>query len=223
MTTNNAEEKRGAAQATVSACLASKQKTTPSEIKTNAEHEVSTIEFLWKTIQRYDYYIGSTNTKATTIVAFNTFVFGTIILKWPDLLPMFAAHPKAVVLAGSLLSVAAVAAVLSTWSAFRVINPFLRSPKKPFKYHSLVYFDHVAEHEIPEDYLARIKLLDLETLQSDLGHQAHVLAQGTAAKFAMLKFSIGVILTMQLPALALLVLVKLLTLVSDISTKMGSP
>ena len=36
-------------------------------------------------ISRFDNYIGTTNTNATVIVAFNTFIFSAIVLKWNDL------------------------------------------------------------------------------------------------------------------------------------------
>jgi hypothetical protein len=181
--------------------------------------DIETADFLWKVIQRYDYYIGTTNAKAALIVAFDTFVFGGIVLKWQDLLPFFGAHYKAAILASCLLFIAALASLVSLWTIFLVISPFLKSPRSPTKYHSAVFFGHVSEHKSADDYLGCVRDLDEETLSRDLCAQAHVLSQGLRDKFHSTKISVRAILFGQLPALVLMVLVKLYTLLSDILEK----
>lgn len=41
---------------------------------------------LWEILKRYDFYVESTNTRATVIVAFDTFVFSGITLNWKAIL-----------------------------------------------------------------------------------------------------------------------------------------
>lgn len=177
------------------------------------------VDSLWRIIQRYDHYIGTTNTKAAIAAAFNTFIFGTIVIKWQELLPLFGAHRSAAVLAGFLLAIAAIASLVSLWATFQVINPFLRSPKSPTQYHSVIFFSHVAEHENSENYLSCFQQSNSDTLCKDLGTQAHVLACGIRDKFQKMKIAVGAIILVQLPALAGIVVVKLWTLVADILVK----
>ncbi len=80
---------------------------------TEAKADGAPSDLLWKIIQRYDYYIGTTNAKAAIIATFNTFVFGAIVIKWQDLLPLFGAHRHAAILAGCFLAVAAIASLVS--------------------------------------------------------------------------------------------------------------
>jgi hypothetical protein len=180
-------------------------------------------DLLWKVIQRYDFYIGTTNAKAAIIATFDTFVFGAIVIKWQDLLPLFGAHRNASVLAGCFLAVAAVASLVSLWAIFLVINPFVKSPKRPTQYHSVIFFSHVAEHEVPENYLTCIEQSNDESLCKDLGLQAHSLAMGVRDKFQKMKFAVGAIIFAQIPALAAMVIIKLWTLIADVLVKGVNP
>lgn len=176
-------------------------------------------DLLWKVIQRYDYYIGTTNAKAAIIATFDTFVFGAIVIKWQDLIPLFGTHRSAAILVGCFLAVAAIASLVSLWATFLVINPFVKSPKSPTQYHSVLFFSHVAEHEVPENYLTCIDQVDDESLCKDLGLQAHSLALGVRDKFQKMKIAVGAIIFAQIPALAAMVLIKLWTLIADILLK----
>lgn len=180
-------------------------------------------DLLWKVIQRYDYYIGTTNAKAAIIATFNTFVFGAIVIKWQDLLPLFGAHRNAAILAGCFLAVAAIASLVSLWAIFLVINPFVKSPKRPAQYHSVIFFSHVAEHEIPENYLTCVEQINEEALCKDLGLQAHSLALGVRDKFQKMKIAVGAIIFAQIPALAAMVIIKLWTLIADVLEKGVNP
>lgn len=170
-------------------------------------------DFVWKVISRFDHYINTTNTKATVIVAFNTFVFSAIVLKWSDLLQTFGQKVFVAILVSLLLFIAAISSLVSLAAVFQVINPFLKSPKNPTKYHSKMFFGHIAEFETPEDYHQCVRKLDNEELLRDCCMQAHVLARGLNDKFRKMKIAIGAILFVQLPALGLLILVKIVSAV----------
>lgn len=173
-------------------------------------------DFLWKVISRFDNYISTTNTKATVIVAFNTFIFSAIVLKWNDLLTPFGYHRIAAFITSTLLLIAASAALVSLAAVFAVINPFLKSPKNPTKYHSKIFFGHVAEFEKPDDYHQCVRKNSDDELIEDLCMQAHILARGLDDKFKRMKMAVGTILFVQLPSLGLMILVKIITAVLDI-------
>jgi hypothetical protein len=166
-------------------------------------------DFLWKTIGRFDIYYNSVNAKASALIAFNVFVVTGIAIKWNDLSIWFV-QPCARTVAGGALFVAVAASIISLWKTFATVNPFLASPKKLSSYQSLIFFNHVAEYEKPEDYLDAIQKLNDDDAIKDLSFQAHALARGLKKKFADLRVAIGVILILQIPALALFFLLHLI-------------
>ena len=152
--------------------------------------EQAKAEFLWSVIGRYDSYIGSTNTKGALLGTFNTFVLGTIVLKWKDLQTALAGHPHCTTWAGIFVVLAAAATVVSLGFVFAAIHPFLKSYKKVGGYHSNIFFVHVAEHPNGEDYRKSVMDADDAKDVTDLSHQAHVLAKGLGAKMVQLQRSV---------------------------------
>lgn len=47
------------------------------------------MEFLFKAISRYDFYINATNAKASLILVWNGIVIGTVLLKFDTILSLF--------------------------------------------------------------------------------------------------------------------------------------
>lgn len=163
-------------------------------------------DFLWRVIHRYDTYIDTTNSKAAFLIAWNTFLFGTLVVKSADFAMGLSTHPK---LQGGFWTIAvmlAISCLASLWFTFKVVNPFLSSPRKPMDYHSLIFFCHVAELD-ESKYLTEIESLTEDKAVRDLAFQANVLAKGTTAKFTSLKLAIGIILIAQIPAIAALLFI----------------
>jgi len=146
-------------------------------------------EVLWKIIDRLDGFIKSTNSKAAILSTFNVFVVSSILLGWNDLQSLFQKNGSETneCFIAALSFIAIGAALISLVSAFLAINPFLKSSAAPLKYHSALFFEHIAEHSSPEDYLMQIKELEDDSLTEDLSRQAHALAEGASSKFANLK------------------------------------
>lgn len=165
-------------------------------------------DLLWKVIGRFDFYINTVNTKATFLIAFNTFMFSAIILKWVDLMKPVEQSKGAVFFGTIFFAIAAIAALTSLAFTFGAINPFLKSPEKAKKYHSRLFFEHVAKHEKPEEYLGEITSCTRAELVEDLASQAHSLAEGTSNKFRWIKLAVKAVLV-ELAALLLLVLIQL--------------
>lgn len=179
-------------------------------------------EALWKVIARYDMYIGSTNTKAAFLIAFNTFVVGGVVLKWQDIRSAVGeTSPPSFPLVAVLLLVAVGAALASLYLTFQAINPFLSSPKRPNEYHSNVFFGDVSEHGDPEKYAQAVGRWDDAALQKDLAFQAHTLAGSLSAKFVAIKNAIRAVVYVQLPALALTTIVVLWAVVAGLLHSAG--
>lgn len=174
------------------------------------------MDFLWKVLGRYDFYIGSTNTKAALLIAYNTFVVSGIILKWKDISPCFASHPKLAVATAALLFLLAIFSLASLIFTFRTINPYTKTCRQPGKYHSKIFFSDVSQFESADSYLDSVKTSAPESLFEDLAKQTYIVARGVDLKFAELKKAIGAILFFQIPTLVAVLLVHLITKILDI-------
>jgi Family of unknown function (DUF5706) len=191
----------------------------PAGDTNGASAEADAAEVLWKVIGRFDLYIGSTNAKAALLIAFNTFVTGSIALKGQEVRALFGSHRVAYALAVLALLVAATASFVSMWLTFRVIRPYLDSPRSPTQYHSAIFFNHVAEHDQPDQYQAAVSALDDAGRVKDLAAQAHAIARGLKAKFATMRRAIDTILYVQIPALGLVILLLFGSMACDILAK----
>jgi hypothetical protein len=173
---------------------------------------VDHVDALWKAISRFDLYVTSVNAKAALVATFNTFVITAIVLRWEEILMQFGPHLPAIRIAGLLLAVASIAAVVSLWFTFRALGPFLESHKAPGRYHSAFFFEHVAEHAHGADYRVAFEALNRDSLLADLCHQAHALACGASAKFKDMRRALRCIAFVQLPAMGALIALKLILL-----------
>ncbi len=182
------------------------------------QYSINKIDFLWKTIQRFDFYINSTNTKASSIIAFNTFVLGGIVLKASEILPSKGIDHCLYLTSGISLIISAIASLVSLIVTFFVISPFLKSSgdtdtkvKEP--YSSTVFFADVSRLGSATQLLEQIKSSSDEVIYQDLSTQAYSLAQGLNGKFEKIKIIFYWILLVQLPAFGIVISIKLYTLI----------
>ena len=165
-------------------------------------------ETLWNIIHRFDSLIESTNTKAALLIAFNTFIFGGILLKWNEILPSFTAHPFLAIIGLICLASAAIASVLSLLFTIAAINPFLESGGGSKKYCSNIFFKDIAAYEEAGGYYKAIKTASPNSLDEDLVFQIYDLSKGILKKYKFLKNATNTILYLQLPAFAGVVITK---------------
>ena len=186
------------------------------EVKKNSSSENSiTRDALWNVTRRFDDFMGATNAKAALTIAFNTFVVSGIALKWKDILPSSMAHPCLASIGGVFLAAAAAASILSLIFTFISVNPFQQSHEISSDYHSDIFFKHIAAHKKPELYLDKVKDMAADTLIKDLAFQIHILSKGVSKKFDYLKYATMTIICAQLPAIFLVVVIKLIAFLAD--------
>jgi hypothetical protein len=161
-------------------------------------------DHLWKTIQRFDVYTGSTNAKAAFLIAFNSALFGGVLLRWKEALAPLAPGTLPMTLAGGALFILSIGCVASCWITFTVVSPFLGSPKSPGLYHSTVFFQHVGEHPTGDAFTAVLNQSDAASRMQDLANQAHAMAVGLTKKFIHLRRAIACILLVELPMILFL-------------------
>ena len=164
---------------------------------------------LWKVISRFDTYMGTINAKAALILTFDTFAVTALALKWGDIVTNIGGGPAVGRWVAFLLTVATLAALGSMAAAFMAVAPYLGSPKAPGKYHSILFFQHVAEHAAGIDYLTAVRNHDVTSFEGELAEQARSLAVGLNSKFAQLRVSVLLVLFGILVPMAAAVLTRL--------------
>jgi hypothetical protein len=179
-----------------------------------------TTDLLLRILQRFDYYVGTTSSRAPIIMTFNTFVITGIVVKWHDMLSQFGRHGLVVVLAGVLLALVAFASLVSLRFIFLVIRPF--QPARPpdvsargARGESLFFFDDVSRVGSVDALRARADRYDEAELRADLISQLRDVAASVTDKYRYLHIATAAILYVQIPAIALLLVLQLAITVLD--------
>lgn len=147
-------------------------------------------DLLWKTIGRYDAFYSNVNNKGALILAFDAFVLGSLVLKFSDILNIYKELGPVKWLAALAITIIFLSTLLSIFYTFLAINPFLKSSKYPNPYRSILFFNHVAEHETEAAYMEEVEKLETEKFMADLVYQTHSLATGLKGKFSKIKVAI---------------------------------
>lgn len=165
------------------------------------------IEVIFKKILRYDFYINSTNAKASIIIAWNGIVIGTILLKYNSIISLYRIPEWAYFISNVLLSFIALTSTISIILIFQVINPFLiLTHKKDKDSKSLLFFGSVAKMSFDE-YFQKESTTSYKEILSDLTEQSYILAKGLNNKMKNMQKTIKAIF-LQLLGLFLLILLR---------------
>ena len=174
--------------------------------------ESNKIDFLWKTINRFDGFYNSINNKATALSAFQFFLISIIGTQYLSLLPDFATFPKIHVLVAIIIILIALSSLISLFFSFSVIKPYTKSHYNPKDYFSNIFFGHICQHANPVDYIECVKKLDDSIIIEDLSKQAHILSQGLNRKYRYTRIATLIIIYIQLELILLLLIVKIILL-----------
>ena len=179
------------------------------------------ITSLWKILSRIDNYMISTNNKAALLLAFISFFVGGIIIKWADILKMYNSDATIELIVSSLLIICAGASIFSLVKLFQVIKPYLYSHSFPEKYHSKIFFLHIANYKTEADYYHASTEITGDGFILDLSSQIFALSKGISKKFHLLNQAICSILFVILPSLFLMIFCKVYLLLSTIKILNG--
>lgn len=150
------------------------------------------VSLLLDIIKRYDTYIVSTNAKASLIIAFNSLVLGTALLKFVDIIGFYST-PNLKAFVGFILLVITASTLLSLFFVFKVVYPFFgNTSDNKLQKSSLLYFGTVSNMSADE-YMAEISKVSLDQIIEDLSAQATILAGGLQGKMLKMRHSINAI------------------------------
>ncbi len=163
------------------------------------------ITLIMDIIKRYDNYIASTNAKASLIIALNTLILGTILLKFGEIISFYCSLMVRDVV-GILLALIAASSLLSLFFVFSVVYPYFGGKSDNERQESsIIYFGCVAEMNCLE-YLEKLNSLTIDKLIADLAEQASILACGLMKKMLMMRHSIEAIMFSLVLILALVIM-----------------
>jgi hypothetical protein len=153
-------------------------------------------QILEMTINRVDRYTEAINSKSAFIIAFNTFVLGTIVIKYSDILALFINS-----LIKNVVYVLIVALFVGVGASlifcFLAVKPYLKSGNSTGEYVSMIFFKSISSMKI-ETYKNQIQNLDDDIIINDLCHQNHVLSLGLSNKYKQIQRSIFCIFFLEL-------------------------
>jgi len=146
------------------------------------------VELLLKIIGRFDFYINSTNTKASIIFAWNGVVIAALLLKHAEILASLGdAQYRCGI--GVILVLIGISASISNFLAFRVIFPFLKGSNISAGNRSIFYFGSVGSMS-SEQYFERVSKISPSDTLIDITDQGVTLAKGLVVKMVKIRRSI---------------------------------
>lgn len=169
------------------------------KVETPELTNVHRIDYLFKIIGRFDFYINSTNTKASLILAWNGIVFGTMLLKYDEIMKLYPLNwPRN--FAVGLFCLIGTASMVSNGFVFKVIFPFLlptsdskkkqerKQPMVPSE-GSILFFGTVATMG-REKFTKKVTSYTSQDYITDMSDQGVTLAKGLLQKMETLERSI---------------------------------
>jgi hypothetical protein len=165
-------------------------------------------KFLELTINRIDSYINSVNNKAAFVIAFNTFILGSLIFKYSIILNLFE-NEKIRLIVFLLIFVVLFGVSLSLIFCFHAVKPYLKSGNSNGDYSSLLFFGSISKMNI-DTYLNLSRQITYEGIIQDLSKQNHVLSEGLTYKFNKMKLSFNCIFFSVLTPIAIILALKIL-------------
>ncbi|MCF8277002.1 MAG: DUF5706 domain-containing protein [Flavobacteriales bacterium] len=140
-------------------------------------------------LQRIDGYAEGVNTKGTVIVAFNTFLFGTVVAQQNELMQLADAssYPKLIL---GLLVVMFLLEVASTFFVGMAVFPYLKSGNShQADYRSHIFFKSIAEFKTEKEFLISCEEYQPVNYLEDLKHQIYVLSKGLTKKYEWIGYA----------------------------------
>ena len=171
----------------------------------NIMKESEKITLIIDIIKRYDNYIVSTNTKASLLIAINSLILGTVLLKFSEILSFYCS-PTIKGVVGFLLVIISASSLLSLFFVFIVVYPYFRSKENNKKQQgSLIYFGSVSEMS-GQEYFNNLNSVTIEGLIADLSQQATILAGILKKKMLLMRHGIETIMVSVSLAMALVII-----------------
>lgn len=151
------------------------------------------IDNLKFTIDRFDHYYESVNSKTNLYITLNTFIISAVSAISPNILVQLGNTFWSKFLVVSIIIIASISVIYTIWSSL----PYLGNNND-----SVFYFGYVSNLSL-KDLLSKLETTSTESSARDLAQQLHALAQGLKNKFNKLRIA-GALLIIEFTLIALL-------------------
>ena len=158
-------------------------------------------------LNRFDHYIEGANSKGNFLLALGAVLCGFIIANFENIIAFN--HCKAEGWVSGLLISVLVCGLLSIAFTIAAVFPFLKtSNSSSKKYHSLVFFQSIAEME-EQEFLKNFKKQEDKKVNKDLAKQIYAISQGLKMKYQKLSWAIRFVF-LELLLLMIIILIKVI-------------
>jgi len=159
-------------------------------------------------IQRFDSYISGANTKGNFLLAFNTFLCGSIIANYKSLLSLI--EGRGVQYLNVTLILIMIIGLITTGIIVKAVYPFVRSGNSSKeKYHSHLFFSSVAEYENEKSFAEAYRQRSDEETDEDMARQAYCLALGLKKKYRWLAWAMRIVFAELALLLIILIIISI--------------
>lgn len=168
---------------------------------------INEIEHSKYLLNRFDHYIEGANSKGNFLLAFSVFLFGFVVASFKDIIAFNHYACKDWII--GLLITILIIGLASIAFTIAAVYPFLKTNNSSSKkYHSLVFFNSIAELE-EEDFLKKYKEQKDKKVCKDLTKQIYAVSKGLKIKYIRISWAIRLIFV-QLLLLLLIILIKII-------------
>lgn len=168
--------------------------------------EISEVEQSRYVLSRFDHYIEGANSKGNFLLAFSAFLFGFIVTSFNEIIEFNNYSVKNWTI--GLLIAILVFGIISIGLTIAAVFPFLKTNNSTSKkYHSLVFFNSIAEMK-EEDFLLQYKEQKDKKVCKDMAMQIHAISKGLKTKYNRISWSIRLVFV-QLTLLLIIVIIKI--------------
>ncbi|SDM20450.1 Pycsar system effector family protein [Halarsenatibacter silvermanii] len=142
-----------------------------------------------KVLNRFDHYIKSTNNKAAFIIAFNTFVLSSLILRATQILNLFKSNDFMKIIVISAFFAIIIGVFNSLKNVFKAVMPYLKSGYETEDNNSLLFFGSIADMN-KKEFINKINEVSHKEMNEDFIIQIHTLAKALNMKYKYIRKSL---------------------------------
>lgn len=169
--------------------------------------EINEIEHSRYVLARFDHYIEGANSKGNFLLAFSVFLFGFIVTSFETIVEFNNSDAKDWTIA--LLITILILGLVSIAFTIAAVFPFLKTNNSSSKkYHSLVFFNSIADME-QENFLKQYKKQKKKKACKDMAKQIYAISKGLKKKYLRIKWAIRLVFG-QLALLLIIILIKVI-------------
>ncbi|ARN70626.1 hypothetical protein BST91_02665 [Nonlabens tegetincola] len=158
-------------------------------------------------LARFDHYIEGANSKGNFLLAFSAFLFGFIVTSFKTIVEFNCSAAKAFTI--GLLVTTLILGLISIAFTIAAVFPFLKTNNSSSKkYHSLVFFNSIANME-ENQFLKQYKNQKDKKAFKDMAKQIYALSKGLKNKYFRISWAIRFVFA-QLALLFLIIIIKII-------------